>query len=48
MYNGRVSYRLKRPTLIALAFAMGEDPFAKYSDADGLSGLDGKSRTGHD
>src|SRR5210317_615344 len=33
MYNGRVSYRLKRPTLIALAFAMGENPFAKYSDA---------------
>ena len=33
MYKGRVSYRLKRPTLIALAFAMGENPFAKYSDA---------------
>ena len=32
MYNGRISYRLKRPTLIALAFAMGENPFAKYSD----------------
>lgn len=31
-YNGRVSYRLKRPTLIALAFAMGENPFAKYSN----------------
>jgi spermidine/putrescine transport system substrate-binding protein len=33
MYAGRISYRLKRPTLIALAFAMGENPFAKYSDA---------------
>src|SRR5210317_200450 len=33
MYNGRISYRLKRPTLIALAFAMGENPFAKYGDA---------------
>jgi len=33
MYSGRISYRLKRPTLIALAFAMGENPFAKYSDA---------------
>ncbi|MGD9183213.1 MAG: extracellular solute-binding protein, partial [Desulfobacterales bacterium] len=33
-YQGRVSYRLKRPTLIALAFAMGDDPFAKYSDAN--------------
>jgi len=32
MYAGRISYRLKRPTLIALAFSMGENPFAKYSD----------------
>jgi len=32
MYSGRISYRLKRPTLIALAFAMGENPFAKYND----------------
>jgi spermidine/putrescine transport system substrate-binding protein len=32
-YKGRVSYRLKRPTLIALAFASGDDPFAKYADA---------------
>ena len=32
MYKGRISYRLKRPTLIALAFAMGENPFAKYND----------------
>jgi spermidine/putrescine transport system substrate-binding protein len=32
LYAGRISYRLKRPTLIALAFAMGENPFAKYSD----------------
>ncbi len=32
-YEGRVSYRLKRPTLIALAFASGDDPFAKYDDA---------------
>lgn len=31
-YEGRVSYRLKRPTLIALAFASGDDPFAKYDD----------------
>lgn len=31
-YNGRVSYRLKRPTLIGMAFAMGEDPFALYGD----------------
>lgn len=32
-YKGKVSYRLKRPTLIALAFASGDDPFAKYGDA---------------
>ena len=30
--NGAVSYRLKRPTLIGFAFAMGEDPFAAYED----------------
>jgi len=31
-YAGRVSYRLKRPTLIATAFALGENPFDKYAD----------------
>jgi spermidine/putrescine transport system substrate-binding protein len=30
--KGRVSYRLKRPTLIGFAFAMGEDPFAAYNN----------------
>ncbi len=29
---GKVSYRLKRPTLIGFAFAMGMDPFAAYAD----------------
>ncbi len=38
-YSGRVSYRLKRPTLIALAFAMGEDPFALYGDAEAYQAL---------
>jgi spermidine/putrescine transport system substrate-binding protein len=38
-YKGRISYRLKRPTLIALAFAMGDDPFAKYSDANAYEAL---------
>ncbi|MDB4837987.1 extracellular solute-binding protein, partial [Marinomonas sp.] len=33
-YAGKVTYRLKRPTLIAFAFSMGEDPFAAYSDKD--------------
>ena len=31
-YDGRISYRLKRPTLIGLAFAGGDNPFAKYDD----------------
>jgi spermidine/putrescine transport system substrate-binding protein len=31
-YKGRVSYRLKRPALIGLAFALGYDPFALYAD----------------
>ncbi len=31
-YKGRISYRLKRPTLIGLAFAKGADPFALYGD----------------
>ncbi len=31
-YKGRISYRLKRPTLIATAFALGYDPFAAYHD----------------
>lgn len=31
---GKVSYRLKRPTLIGFAFAMGLDPFAAYDDTD--------------
>jgi len=39
MYKGRVSYRLKRPTLIALAFAMGDDPFAKNGDAAAYKAL---------
>jgi len=31
-YKGKISYRLKRPLLIAAAFGMGEDPFALYGD----------------
>ena len=30
-FKGRVSYRLKRPTLIAMGFALGYDPFALYA-----------------
>ncbi|WP_226926057.1 MULTISPECIES: extracellular solute-binding protein [unclassified Meridianimarinicoccus] len=29
---GKVSYRLKRPTLIGFAYSMGMDPFAAYGD----------------
>jgi spermidine/putrescine transport system substrate-binding protein len=38
-YKGRVSYRLKRPTLIGLAFAMGTDPFALYGNVDAYKAL---------
>ncbi|MDJ0884830.1 MAG: extracellular solute-binding protein [Desulfobacterales bacterium] len=38
-YKGRVSYRLKRPTLIAMAFASGKDPFALYGDAKAYESL---------
>jgi spermidine/putrescine transport system substrate-binding protein len=31
-YSGRISYRLKRPTLIAIAFSMHQDPFALYAN----------------
>lgn len=31
---GRVSYRLKRPTLIGFAYSMGLDPFAAYGDTE--------------
>jgi len=36
---GKVSFRLKRPTLIAFAFAMGMDPFAAYSDEAGYKAV---------
>ncbi len=38
-YSGRISYRLKRPTLIGLAFADGDDPFAKYGDPTAYKAL---------
>lgn len=38
-YIGRISYRLKRPTLIGLAFASGDDPFAKYDDVAAYKAL---------
>lgn len=38
-YSGRISYRLKRPTLIALAFSSGNDPFALYGDAQAYQAL---------
>lgn len=33
-YKNRVSYQLRRPTLIALGFSLGYDPFALYNDRD--------------
>lgn len=38
-YKGRVSYRLKRPTLIAMGFALGYDPFALYNDVEGYKAM---------
>lgn len=37
--KGQTSYRLKRPTLIGFAFAMGENPFAAYSDTSKYSAI---------
>jgi spermidine/putrescine transport system substrate-binding protein len=31
-YSQRVSYRLKRPTLIGMGFSLGYDPFSLYND----------------
>ena len=36
---GKVSMRLKRPTLIAFAFASGKNPFAAYSDPKAYTAL---------
>jgi spermidine/putrescine transport system substrate-binding protein len=38
-YAGRISYRLKRPVLIGLSFAMGKDPFALYGDPTAYQAL---------
>ena len=38
-YSGKVSYRLKRPTLIGFAYAMGLDPFAAYGDTAAYQGI---------
>jgi spermidine/putrescine transport system substrate-binding protein len=39
---GKVSYRLKRPTLIGFAFSMGLDPFAAYGDETAYSEIMGQ------
>ncbi|MDO6462319.1 extracellular solute-binding protein [Granulosicoccaceae sp. 1_MG-2023] len=36
---GKVSYRLKRPTLIGFAFSMGLDPFAAYDDTEAYKAI---------
>jgi spermidine/putrescine transport system substrate-binding protein len=38
-YKGKTSVRLKRPTLIAFAFASGKDPFALYNDPKAYAAL---------
>ncbi len=37
--QGRTSMRLRRPTLMAFAFALGKDPFALYSDPKAYDAL---------
>ena len=37
--KGKTSIRLRRPTLMAFAFALGKDPFALYSDPKAYSAL---------
>jgi spermidine/putrescine transport system substrate-binding protein len=38
-YRGKTAVRLKRPTLMAFAFAAGKDPFALYHDTKAYSAL---------
>jgi spermidine/putrescine transport system substrate-binding protein len=38
-FKGKTAVRLKRPTLLAFAFASGKDPFALYKDAKAYSTL---------
>lgn len=38
-YKGKTAVRLKRPTLLAFAFASGKDPFALYNDPKAYGAL---------
>jgi len=38
-YAGKISYRLKRPILVATAFGIGENPFALYNDKNAYKKL---------
>src|SRR3979411_767985 len=38
-FKGKTSVRLKRPTLLAFAFASGKDPFALYNDLKAYAAL---------
>ena len=38
-YKGKTAVRLKRPTLLAMAFAAGKDPFALYNDPKAYTAL---------
>jgi len=45
-FKGKTAVRLKRPTLLAFAFASGKDPFALYGDAKAYTALmDGVGKT---
>jgi spermidine/putrescine transport system substrate-binding protein len=38
-YKGKTAVRLKRPTLLAFAFASGKDPFALYNNPKAYGAL---------
>ena len=44
-YKGKTSMRLKRPTLLAFAFASGKDPFALYSNPKAYTALMAPTRS---
>ena len=47
-YKGKTAVRLKRPTLLAFAFAAGKDPFALYNNPKAYSALMDERRQDHD
>jgi spermidine/putrescine transport system substrate-binding protein len=44
-YTGRVSYRMRRPALMAMGFSLGHDPFALYDDREAYKKFLGEMET---